>query len=142
MTFARGIVPQFREFLPSFRATARRGLSRAVTGSIKGVARRAGAGAPLTPRRPLTPAEQWAKLASILNTASVSTATASSCQAAALQQLDLAQYALSKALDELANVMMLPARKGASATLYALTPSLEAESNTKFAWAASPSIAA
>ena len=62
-------------------------------------------------RAPLTVAQQWSRLASVLESAISGAANAGRRQAAATQQLDLAQYGLSTLGDELAAVMHVPGRR-------------------------------
>jgi hypothetical protein len=50
-------------------------------------------------------AEQWARLAHIIEGAAVHAEEAIRCQASAALQLDVAQYALTSLVDELAAVM-------------------------------------
>ena len=68
-------------------------------------------GAPKAAPLRLTLAEQWARLAGVLNAAISGTGEARQLHAAAAQQLDLAQYALSMMMDELSAVMMIPGRR-------------------------------
>ena len=63
-----------------------------------------------TPKR-LSLAEQWIRLTGVLSTAISGAQNAGQLQAAATQQLDLAQYALSTLMDELAAVMTVPGRR-------------------------------
>lgn len=62
-------------------------------------------------RAPLTVAQQWSRLASVVDAAITGAADAGRRQAAATQQLDLAQYGLSTLGDELAAVMHVPGRR-------------------------------
>lgn len=76
--------------------------SAAVGGAAKSVA------AP----RALNIAEQWSRLSGILTTAISGSETVREMQAAATQQLDLAQYGITTLVDELAAVMALPGYEG------------------------------
>ena len=68
----------------------------------------------------MTLTEQWSKLAAILTNSVEQAETAEKLQKAATQQLDLAQYALSNLVDELATVMAVDGRRDRMATLYTL----------------------
>lgn len=61
--------------------------------------------------RRLTSEDQWARLSAILSSAISRADDAGRRQIAATQQLDLAQYALSRLSDELAAVMIVPGRR-------------------------------
>lgn len=72
-----------------------------------------------TPKR-LDLADQWNKLAGVLTTAIEGTCNVREMQAAATQQLDLAQYGITTLIDELTAVMALPGRNARLATVHAL----------------------
>ena len=61
--------------------------------------------------RLLTIAEQWNRLASVITSAGAKVEIAARCHASAALQLDLAQYALTSLVDELANVMDVQGRR-------------------------------
>jgi hypothetical protein len=69
------------------------------------------------PRR-LTIADQWAYLTDIVMGAASRVEEATRCHASATQQLDLAQYALSSLVDELATVMDMGERVRRRATIH------------------------
>lgn len=64
-------------------------------------------------------ADQWNKLAGVLSTAIEGVGSVREMQAAATQQLDLAQYGIITLVDELAAVMNLPGRQARPATVHA-----------------------
>jgi hypothetical protein len=66
----------------------------------------------------LTLAAQWARLSGVVSEAIGAARTAEQMQFAATQQLDLAQYALSTLVDELAAVMTIPGRRDQKATVH------------------------
>ena len=66
----------------------------------------------------LTLAAQWARLSGVVSEAIGAARTAEQMQIAATQQLDLAQYALSTLVDELAAVMTIPGRRDQKATVH------------------------
>jgi hypothetical protein len=59
----------------------------------------------------LTLADQWARMTGVVERAIGSAGETRKLQAAATQQLDLAQYALSTLMDELSAVMLVPGRR-------------------------------
>ena len=82
---------------------------------------------PSEPRR-LSLADQWNYLSNIVTTAATRAEEAACCHASATQQLDLAQYALTSLVDELAAVMDMGGRVRRRATVHVLgvshTPAL------------------
>lgn len=80
-------------------------------------ARTSGA-APATTALRLTLDEQWTKLMGIVGASIDRTAASQRYHSAAEDQLDAAAYALGELMDDLAAIMILPARP--SATLYRL----------------------
>lgn len=69
--------------------------------------------------KPMTLADQWARVSSIISTASEKAAEAGRCQTAAAMQLDLAHYGLTSLIAELSTVMDIGARP-ASASVHVL----------------------
>ncbi len=69
---------------------------------------------------PLSLADQWSSLVAVLAKSLTSVEKAQNLQAAATQQLDLAQYGISTLLDELSAVMAMPGRGDRRATLHVL----------------------
>lgn len=67
-----------------------------------------------TVTRRMTPAQQWDKVAGVLNTAIGAASNAKQLQAGAAQQLDLATYALYNLFDELSTVISEPLMREAA----------------------------
>ncbi|HEX4891805.1 MAG TPA: hypothetical protein VFV47_00850 [Hyphomicrobiaceae bacterium] len=63
------------------------------------------------PARPMTLSAQWSRVATVIEKANESHKRMCDLQAAAAQQLELAEYALDRLMDELACVMALPSSK-------------------------------
>ena len=79
------------------------------------------AGTPaIAPAVRYSPADQWAKLSKVLTNSVTAAEEAQKLQKAATQQLDLAQYAISALVDELAAVMAVSGRRDRTATLHVL----------------------
>jgi hypothetical protein len=96
---------------------------------------RRGASISLQPSH-LAAADQWARLSRVLTRAVTGAEQAQTLQAAALQQLDLAQYGVSTLIDELSAVMNLAGRQDRVATLHNLVGSSgfdEALADARFA---------
>lgn len=81
-------------------------------------------------------ADQWGRLASVINTAIEGAAAADQKQAAALRQVDLAQYGMTKLMDELEGVMALPGRPSRTAKLHEISAASEVSDTTQSAIAA------
>lgn len=87
---------------------------------VQAVAPLAQASEPAASPKRLDLADQWNKLAGVLTTAIEGTCNVREMQAAATQQLDLAQYGITTLIDELTAVMALPGRQPRLATVHAL----------------------
>ena len=81
--------------------------------------------APTEPPRRLTLTEQWAKVTSVLTLSVDGALAVQTMQAAAMQQLDLAQYGLSTLVDELSAVMTVPGRRSIGATVHTFGSGLD-----------------
>ena len=66
----------------------------------------------------LTVEKQWGRLSAVVTDSIGSANNAGKLQSAATQQLDLAQYALSTLVDELAAVMTVPGRRENKGTVH------------------------
>lgn len=75
--------------------------------------------------RPMTLADQWAKISAVLISSVDGARVATEMQSAATQQLDLAQYGLITLVDELSAVMAMPGRRSRSATVHAFNGASE-----------------
>lgn len=75
--------------------------------------------------RPMTLADQWAKISEVLISSVDGARVATEMQSAATQQLDLAQYGLITLVDELSAVMTMPGRRSRSATVHAFNGASE-----------------
>lgn len=75
--------------------------------------------------RPMTLADQWAKISTVLIGSVDGARIATEMQSAATQQLDLAQYGLITLVDELSAVMNIPGRRNRSATVHAFNGASE-----------------
>ncbi len=84
--------------------------------------------APVTAPARLTLADQWIRMTGVVEGAIASAGETRKLQAAAIQQLDLAQYALSTLMDELSAVMLVPGRRERAAVYVLETGQVRAPS--------------
>lgn len=75
--------------------------------------------------RPMSLADQWSRVTSVLVQSVDAARVATEMQSAATQQLDLAQYGLITLMDELSGVMTIPGRRTRSATVHAFNSAVE-----------------
>jgi len=97
----------------SFRNTSKAldGILRSkkrATAEGRATPRKPATGAVEVPATPMTLATQWSRVATVIEMANQSHKSMCDLQAAAAQQLELAEYALDRLMGELASVMTLP----------------------------------